>query len=130
MIKSVIRYDKIDMVDSANDAKPNGLIFELETPSLPLLRFFDESTEGWNRHKEYLPNAIRITCSFNSQIDKLVDLALKLRKCDEKELCGGTFGRHVVHDSHFATKEIAYWQAMDKDLNHVLNHNSYCNTMF
>ena len=124
MIKSIIRYDKIDMMDSANDAKSNGLIFELETPSLPLLRFFDESTDDWNEHKEYLPNAIRITCSFNSQIDKLVALALKLRKCDEEELCGGIFGRHVVHDSHFATKEIAYWQSIDKNLNHVSNYNN------
>lgn len=110
MIKSVIKYDKIDMVDSANDAKPNGLIFELETPSLPLLRFFDESTDGWNGHKEYLPNAIRIACNFNSQIDKLVALALKLRECDEEELRGGIFGRHVIHKSHFTAKEIAYWQ--------------------
>lgn len=116
MIKSVIKYDKIDMVDSANDAKSNGLIFELETPSLPLLRFFDESTDGWNGYKEYLPNAIRIACNFNSQIDKLVALALKLRKCDEKELRGGIFGRHVIHKSHFATKEIAYWQIHEQRL--------------
>lgn len=108
MIKSVIKYDKLNTADSTIGASSNGLIFELETPSLPLLRFFDESTDGWNRHKEYLPNAIRITCKFNSQIDKLVALALKLRECDEKELRGGIFGRHVIHDSHFVPKEIAH----------------------
>lgn len=114
MIKSVIKYDKITMDDSTSGANSNGLIFELQTPSLSLLRFFDESTDGWNRHKEYLPNAIRIACQFNSQIDKLVNLAIKLRKCDEAELCGGIFGRRVIHNSHFATKEIAYWQSMGK----------------
>lgn len=116
MIKSVIKYEKCTMDDSAVGVDSNDLIFELETSSLPLLRFFDECTDGWNRHKEYLPNAIRIACSFNSQIDKLVDLALKLRECDEEELHGGMFGRHVIYDSHFAPKEIAYWQSVDKDL--------------
>ena len=116
MIKSVIKYDKIAMGDSTSGANSNGLIFELETASLSLLKFFDESTEGWNSHKEYLPNAIRIACDFNSQIDKLVDLAIKLRNCNEEELCGGIYGRRVIHDSHFATKEIDYWQSMGKAL--------------
>lgn len=117
MIKSVIKYDKIAMCDSTSNTNSNGLIFELKTASLSLLRFFDESTDGWNRHKECLPNAIRIACEFNSQIDKLVDLALRLRKCDEEELCGGIYGSHVIHNSHFATKEIAYWQSMGKEVN-------------